>query len=426
MSALAGQLAAFALGPLRGAEDATEMMRLSLLDWCAVGIAGRAEPVSCLLRDHAGATAGQGPCAVFGGAQVLPPATAALVNGTISHALDYDDTHFAHIGHPSVAVLPAAFALAQATGADGDTFLEAALAGVEGSIRIGQWLGRGHYQIGFHQTATAGAFGATLAAARLLALTPDQTGHALGIAATRAAGLKSQFGTMGKPYHAGLAAQTGVEAAQLAQAGFLSNPDALDGPQGFGPTHAGAGDLGAFDGLNRDWMILSISHKFHACCHGTHAMLEALAEVDLPPAQVDRIRVATHPRWLSVCNIATPTTGLEVKFSYRQLAAMAIRGVPTGALDSYTDERAQDLTLRALAQRVVVEGDDSLPETACRVQVNGTDYAHDLDAPITLPVRRDKLLHKAAALIGPGGADALWAQIQPASFIFPEISSPKA
>ena len=150
---------------------------------------------------------------------------AALVNGAISHALDYDDTHFAHIGHPSVAVLPAALATAEAVDAPASAVLDALLLGAEASIRVGVALGRPHYDRGFHQTATSGAFGATVAAARVLGLNRETTRHALSLVSTRASGLKSQFGSMGKPYNAGLAAANGVEAAELARRGFLSCDD---------------------------------------------------------------------------------------------------------------------------------------------------------------------------------------------------------
>ena len=119
-----------------------------------------------------------------------------------------------------------------------------------------------------------------MAAARLLGLDEERARHALGIASTRTSGLKSQFGTMGKPYHAGMAAANGVEAALLAAAGFVSRPDGLDCAQGFGETHAGAGidPAAILDGLGRDFIFEAVQHKFHACCHGTHAALDALIE----------------------------------------------------------------------------------------------------------------------------------------------------
>ena len=123
------------------------MMRLSLFDWAACGIAGAAEPE---FADFVAAqlSRGQGPATVIGG-QTAPAATAALINGTLSHALDYDDTHFAHIGHPSVAVLPAVLAFAEELDAPFEEVIEAATIGVEASILTGLWLGRAHYQVGF-------------------------------------------------------------------------------------------------------------------------------------------------------------------------------------------------------------------------------------------------------------------------------------
>ena len=407
MGGVANDLVQFGLAPIdrASASEARRMMALSLLDWVSVGVAGSREPVSQILRDLAVESGGAAQASVIGCPQTLPAAAAALVNGTVSHALDYDDTHFAHIGHPSVAVLPAAIAMAETTGASGAHMLDAALIGVEASIRVGCWLGRTHYETGFHQTATAGAFGACVAAGRLAGLTAAQMSHALGLCATRATGLKSQFGTMGKPYHAGLAAQTGVEVVRAAKAGFTSTPESIDGPQGFGPTHAGEDNRQAFDGLGVTWDILTISHKFHACCHGTHAMLEALAGINCPADEVAELQLWTHPRWLSVCNIPHPATGLEVKFSYAHLAAMALSGVNTAALDSFSDAIAQDPDLIRLAARVHVSADDNLPETAALVELTSTTGAlftrdHNLNAPMSLAQRQAKIVAKSRALLG--------------------------
>src|SRR5262249_49548548 len=146
------------------------------------------------------------------------------------------------VGHPSVAIMPAALAAAEETDASGAALADAFLLGAEASVRLGMELGRAHYQRGFHQTATAGAFGATLAARRLTGLDATQLRHALSLIATRASGLKSQFGTMGKPFNAGIAAANGVEAAALAKRGFVSCDDGVAGPQGFIDTHSDAPD----------------------------------------------------------------------------------------------------------------------------------------------------------------------------------------
>ncbi|MCF2870721.1 MmgE/PrpD family protein [Octadecabacter sp. G9-8] len=390
---IAAHLAEFACGPAPRDADALAIMRLSLYDWMACGIAGIDEPVSQIMRAQVGA--GSEP--VFGG-NAPSAAMAAWINGATSHALDYDDTHFAHIGHPSVAVFPAAVALP----ANGQTMIEAAQIGSEVSVRVGLWLGRGHYEVGFHQTATAGAFGATAAAGRLLGLDAGQMQAAFGIASTQAAGLKSQFGTMGKPYHAGLAARTGVEAAQLALAGFDTRGAGLDGPQGFGATHHGAGDLTAFDGMGQHWYMTQVSHKFHACCHGLHAMLEAVGQYDGP--MPDAVTIQTHPRWLNVCNIAVPQTGLEMKFSYAHTAALVLHGRDTAALGVYSDANAHDADLVALAQKVRVVGNDTLSETEAIVDISSpagtTTLHHDLTASLPFEDRSQKLRRKGRALIG--------------------------
>lgn len=389
---------------------ALQMMRLSLFDWAACGIAGRNEPVARLVRDMVLAEGGQGHATLLGGVRA-PCRAAALVNGAVSHALDYDDTHFAHIGHPSVAVIPAALAISEREGASGDACLRACLIGAEASIRVGTWLGRGHYQTGFHQTATAGSFGATLAAGHILGLSPDRMAHALGLVATRASGLKSQFGTMGKPFNAGLAASNGVEAACLAQCGFVSSPAALDGLQGFGPTHHGAADLTAFEGLGATWMFETVSHKFHACCHGLHAMLEAIGRMNVDAGEVSAVKIKTHPRWLTVCNIERPVTGLEAKFSYKMTAAMALLGYDTSAMADFHDGLSSNDALTSLMARVHVEADEALPETAASVRVEAgacQTISHDLDAPMGMQERTDKLRRKAAALVGSDMADQLW------------------
>ena len=396
---------------------ALRMMRLSMLDWAAVGLAGCNEPVARITRDMVLAESGAPQAALIGHEGRVPVRAAALSNGTTSHALDYDDTHFAHIGHPSVAVIPAALAVAELHGSDGAALQAAALIGVEASIRVGVWLGRDHYQAGFHQTATAGAFGAGLAAARLLGLDAQGCAMVLGLLGTRASGLKSQFGTMGKPFNAGLAAANGVEAAQLVARGFVANPDALECTQGFGPTHSGQNITNAMHGIGKEWLFETVSHKFHACCHGLHAALEAgLTLAPLDPQAIGRIEVVTHPRWMTVCNQVAPMTGLGAKFSYGTVLAMQVLGHDTAVLDSYSDSVCADPAVQALRAKVQVSADDSVAETATRLRVVLTDgtmreAVHDLNAPITLDMRQDKIAAKARSLLGAERADAIWSLI---------------
>ncbi len=383
-------------------QDTRDVLRLSLLDWASVAIAGVDEPVSVAVRDMVLAEGGTGQAFAFGTDVTLPARAAGLANGSTSHALDYDDTHFLHIGHPSVVVFSATLAVAQQVGATGQAFLEAALVAFEASCRIGAWLGRSHYEAGFHMTATAGCFGAALGAARLLGADAAQMRAALGLASTRASGLKAQFGSMGKPYNAGLAAANGVEAALLAVGGMTSDANGLGS---FAAGHAGAMDEAAFDGLGQVFVTETVSHKFHACCHGTHATLEALAQIEVDAQEVTAVSVTVHPRWLKVCDKPAPATGLEAKFSYRMCVAMALSGLDTGALDSFSDANCADADLCALRDLVQVVGEADLADGAAHISVACHDdmartARYDLDQPMPLDMRNKRIITKANSLIG--------------------------
>jgi 2-methylcitrate dehydratase PrpD len=345
---------------------------------------------------------------------------AAKINGTLSHALDYDDTHFDSMGHTSVAVIPAALSLADKMSVQPKAFLEAVLIGVELAVRIGSWLGRSHYHAGFHMTATAGTFGAAMASARILGLSSNQTRHALGIAASMASGIKTQFGTMGKPLHAGLAAHAGVDAALLAYDGFVATHDGLEGEQGFSPTHHGAGDTGAFDGMGRDFVFERVSHKYHACCHGIHATLEALAilrdRISVQPEEIAELAITVSPQYLNVCNIASPVTGLEAKFSYRLVAALFMHGYDTARIETYNDAICQDVDVLRLRDRVVVATNTEISDAAAMVDLklaNGHTHSQsfDLTDPVPLAAREARVRAKAASLIGAAEASSLWQKV---------------
>ena len=210
--------------------DVDTVARQCILDWFACAVAGSVEPLSLILRDEL-ATA-EGEASIVGSTQRTGARNAALVNGAAGHALDYDDTHLVLGGHSTVPVFPAALALAEELDRSGAELLAAFVAGVEIETRLGAGIGSSHYAKGWHATSSIGIFGATAAASRLLDLDAEQFGRAMGLAASQASGLKANFGTMTKPFHAGHAAERGLLAAQLARRGFTANPDALDANQG--------------------------------------------------------------------------------------------------------------------------------------------------------------------------------------------------
>ena len=337
--------------------DALEVARHCLLDLLGCALAGSREPLTEILVEQV--TTSDGPATLIGRRERAPWSAAALVNGAAGHALDFDDTHTLMSGHPSAPVVPALLALVEKEGARGADLLAAVVAGIELECRLTALLGPGHYGAGFHSTATVGAFGAAAACAHLLGLDEERWLHALGIAGTQAAGLKSAFGSMAKPLHAGRAAETGLLAALLARGGFTANPCVLEAPQGFAATHAG-GELrtDALDRLADQFLVRDTLFKYHAACYLTHAAIEAAGSLRthhaLAPERIARVEVRVDPSLLSVCNVAEPRTGLEGKFSLRATTAMALRGDDTADPATFTDARMADPGLVRLRDRVAI------------------------------------------------------------------------
>ena len=296
------------------------------------GIAGASDELVAILLAEMQEQGGDEAASVLGHAGRLPVASAAMVNGAASHALDFDDVNLAMPGHPSVAILPALLALAEERGSSGADVLTAFVAGYELQCRIGRTIAPGHYDgLGFHATATVGSFGAAAACAHLLGLDADRFATALGIAGTQAAGLKSMFGTMCKPLHAGKAAYHGLMAAKLAARGFTSRTDVVECGQGFARTHSpDFNPERAFDTPPSGWWIASNLFKYHASCYMTHAAIEAARKLreqhGFAPDQVERIAVRLEESCDRICNIPAPVTGLEAKFSLRLTTAMGLGG----------------------------------------------------------------------------------------------------
>ena len=383
--------------------------KMSMIDWCGVAYAAKEEPVSKIVTKLIDEEQTKGLSRLISNGKEVSAKSAAFVNGTIGHALDYDDTHFLFTGHPTASAFPTALALGEELGSSIDEIMLAYMCGVEISTRLGHILGYSHYNKGFHQTATSGAFGATLVASKLLKLDAKQIENALGIVSTRASGLKSQFGTMGKPFHAGIAASNGIEAAKLSKLGFVSCENGIECNQGFLKTHAWDETMpeAAINGLGQDFLFPEIKYKFHACCHGLHAFLEALDELktknNFNPDSIEKISIQTQPSWLQVCNINSPKTGLEAKFSYRLTAAMSLHGVDTGRLDSYNDEICFNEKIVETRDKVEVIPNDKMTNTEALIELkDGTEIyknSHDLNNKIENELLQKKILTKSSSLL---------------------------
>ncbi len=250
------------------------------MDWVAVTIAGAAEEVSeCLFRctQNMGET---GTATLLGMPAKTTPPFAALINGTASHALDYDDVYLQRPGHPSAPVIPAILAIAEWKGFSGKDFIEALVVGIQAEYAIGEGVLPEHYDQGWHNTGTLGHFGSASGVSKLLHLPPQKIINAIGIAATQAAGLRVMFGTMCKPLHAGKAAMNGLLAGLWACEGMNSSADSLDGDIGFLNVYSSkASHEKMKESLSEDYHILKIRFKDYPSCRGSHTVIDGILDV---------------------------------------------------------------------------------------------------------------------------------------------------
>lgn len=338
--------------------EAVTVAKQCCLDWLGVTLAARAEPLAEMLVATAAEDGGNADCTLVGRGSRASLAQAVLINGAMGHALDYDDV-IVPMGHPTVPVAPVVFAMGERENMTGLSVLTAFIAGVETECRIARLLGRSHYERGWHSTATFGTFGAAAATGRMLALNDGLMAQAFGIAGTQAAGLKSVFGTMCKPLHAGKAAANGLLAARLAARGFTSNPAILEAEQGFGETQSSGIDIqAALENPSGGFYVRHTLFKYHAACYLTHSAINAAlrlsSEHEIEPAAIESVAVGVDPGHLKVCAIPEPETGLECKFSLRMTVAMALAGENTADENLYSDATARRQDLIDLRRKIAI------------------------------------------------------------------------
>jgi 2-methylcitrate dehydratase PrpD len=394
LRALADRIAEVSFEALPG--EAVATAKQGILDTVGVTLAGARDDTTAVVTRALRWTAGQGAALIFGGSESLDALSAALINGTASHALDFDDCSNTLGGHPSAPILPALWTLA--TGVSGQAFIAAYAAGVETECKLARAVNFHHYDKGWHPTATLGTFGAAAACAHLLRLSPDKIATALALAASMASGIKANFGTMTKPFHVGHAARNGLFAALLAEEGMTANHGALEHKQGFFAVFNGEGNFDA-DRILAEWAKPfdladpGIAFKRHPCCGSTHpaadAMLDLRATHTLAPERVERIESWTHPRRLQHTNRPDPQSGLDGKFSVQYVLARALmHGIVS--LEHFSDAAVRDDDARALMAKVNAQPDDSLGRSAddhfyARVQVttaSGETHEHFVERPL--------------------------------------------
>lgn len=361
-------VAGFVLGTSYEAipKSVMDLGKKSLLDGLGLAIAGSVAGSGRLVRTYLDGLGAAGGATVIGTGLKVPERFAAFANGVAMHADDYDDTQLAVakdrvyglLTHPTAPALPAALAIAEVHGMSGKNLLHAYQLGVEVECKISEAMSPRHYQHGFHSTATCGTFASACAAGRLLGLDLDGLLRAMAIAASQAGGLRENFGTMTKPFHAGRASESGVVAADLARLGWTATDKILESPRGFFQAHGGGYDLDSIQGkLGNPWTFDSpgVSIKPHPSGSLTHPgmtrMLELIRENNLRPAEVKRIRVGTNHNMLNALIHHRPTNELQAKFSMEFCMAILVIARQAG-LTEFTDAVVNRPDVQAMIERV--------------------------------------------------------------------------
>lgn len=341
--------------------DAVEAAKGAILDCIGCALAGSTEPLADVLSGYVKSLGGNPTASVIGLGFKTSSPEAALINGAMGHALDYDDITRAMKGHPSVVLLPAALALAEEVGATGRDVLLAYMLGFEVACSVGDSVSAAYYDdLGWHPTGPLGALGAAAAACSILNLNQEQTAMTISLAASQAAGLRQNFGTMTKPYHAGASCRAGVTSAKLVKAGFTASQDAIEGRFGFLRAFSGGSGYDenhVMETLGKKCYLVEsgVEIKKYPCCGSAHLALDAayrlLERETINAEDVESIKVNVDfdpPRSLIH---SRPTAGLEGKFSMQYCLAAAILDHKVG-LDSFSDQLVQRPEAQTLIPKV--------------------------------------------------------------------------
>jgi 2-methylcitrate dehydratase PrpD len=351
----------------------------ALLNWAGCALGGcRDEAVNAALAALSD-FCGPPQATILGRGGRLDILNAAAINALGSNILDFDDTHLRTVIHPTVPVAAAALALAEHRRVSGAQLLHAFVLGVEVECRVGNAVSPEHYDAGWHITSTCGIFGAAAACAKLLGLDGRKTAWALGLAANQASGTTSAHGSMTKSWNMSGAARNGLVAALLAEKGFTSSEQALEGERGFGRMFSRRHDPAEFvRGLGETWELAQNAYKPYPCGIVAHPVIDGClalhGEKGAAPDAIERIELKVHPLVRALMGNAVPATGLEAKLSVQHCAAAALVRGQVGVRE-FTDVCVNDPAVVALRARVSLVEDPAMPKEAARIAVRLSDGA---------------------------------------------------
>jgi 2-methylcitrate dehydratase PrpD len=377
---LCGHLAGTRFGDLSPA--AVNEARRGVLDWIGCALAGSTHPTIAKLLAVLDEAGGRPQARVIGHSLRLGFLEAPLANGQMGHVLDFDDTHMGGVVlHASSPVLAALFALAERAPVSGADLMLAYAVGFEAGVRSGR-AAPGHHKGGWHLTGTLGSIAAGVAGGKLIGLDAQRLTYAMGIAATQAAGMQQNRGTSCKSFHAGKAAANGVLAALLAERGFDSTQEIIEGRKGFSRIYS---DVAAPDlltaGLADRWVIETNGHKPYACGVVLHPLIDAMIALRdrdrIAPETVSEIKLRVHPFVLAITDVVEPQSGLQSKFSTIHSAAVALVDGAAG-IAQYSDTKVSDPVVAALRRKVSAFADETLGKDEAFASIMAAGRRHDI------------------------------------------------
>ncbi|MFN4100694.1 MAG: MmgE/PrpD family protein [Pararhodobacter sp.] len=367
-----------------------------------------------------------GPCTVIGGGSAPAP-VAAMINGTAAHALDFDDNFSPALSHASAVLVPALLAAGELRGSTGDDLIRAYLVGLEAQALVGQGVQRHHYTTGWHATSTVGMIGTAAGVGWLLGLDRAGMVQAMSLGVSMAAGVKGQFGTPAKPFHAGMAARNAVDAALLAAGGLTGRRDILEAPQGFGALFNG--------GHETRWAIPDGPHiieteglapKLHPCCGSTHYAIDMVMDLrrahGFNAADVASVHVVVGLANYRNLPYPDPQDEMQARFSMQYCLARALTQPVLGLAD-FTPDAIRDPAIRSLLSLTMMAPLDPEEERASarpchRITVTLTSgqvlqaqraYARGTRAePFSPSERHAKFLDCVTRHLGADGAEQAW------------------
>ncbi|CAN7650887.1 MmgE/PrpD family protein [Pararhizobium sp. LjRoot238] len=344
---------------------AMEAARSAIVDFLACTIAGAADRTTAVLADAVGGDV-PGKAILIGSTHRTDPLVAAVLNGYAGHVLDYDDVHASVRGHPTTVIIPALLALTAEREFSAEQLVASYMVGLEAMARLGLSVGSKHYENGFHATATLGTVGAAAAIAHLTQASTQETAIALGLAATQSSGLRLQFGYDAKPYHAGMAARSGLLSARLAAAGFGGAADFLDNPIGFHSAYAFGAERPAAvtENWGAPWQIVApgLTLKAYPCCTASHPVASLGVDLHREGLAAEAIEsiTFTYPAGADAALVVSkPTNGIEARFSPEYVFSAAL--IDGGLRLDHFDDRPVQPRLMALTERGGRRHDERAP-----------------------------------------------------------------